>query len=311
MVVIGSAGVLAPGKWRRLRALGWLAALCLALVLLFNAVARATLWLTVWAGGVHVASSNAAPASIKLVGAIAGSAALLVGYRFAVGLAESRAVPELALRKSLLDLAIGLAVGAIAMVAIVGVQWAFGWVVIEPRAIDSVALALRDSIRSGVLEETVLRLVIFRLLWRAFGVWPALIGAALVFGLLHLANPDSGLFPAACLIAGEGIGIGLYLLTGRIWAPIGMHAAWNFVQGWVFGAAVSGTVGIAGGPLALRAADGVPALLSGGGFGPEASLAALVVSLLASAVFLFLAWKRGGFVAADQPPASGQAAMAS
>jgi hypothetical protein len=151
-----------------------------------------------------------------------------------------------------------------------------------------------------VLEELVLRLVIFRLIWRAVGIWPALFGAALLFGLLHLANPDSSLFAAACLIAGEGIGIGLYLITGRIWAPIGMHAAWNFTQGWVFGAVVSGMTEISGGPLVLYPAKGVPDALSGGGFGPEASWAALIVSLLASATFLFAAWKRGSFVAQDE-----------
>jgi len=44
----------------------------------------------------------------------------------------------------------------------------------------------------------------------------------------------------------------------------------------------------------------VPDLLSGGGFGPEASLAALVISLLASVGFLRLAWKRGCFASADE-----------
>jgi len=185
------------------------------------------------------------------------------------------------------------------LTAVVGLQWLFGWVIIESRAVDRVALALRDSIRSGVLEELVLRLVIFRMLWRAFGVWPAIAGAALLFGLLHAANPDSSLFAVACLIAGEGIGIALYLITGRIWSAIGMHAAWNFTQGWIFGATVSGITEIAGGPLALHPAPGVSDMLSGGGFGPEASLAALVISLLASGVMLFQAWKLGSFVADD------------
>ena len=150
-----------------------------------------------------------------------------------------------------------------------------------------------------MVEELLLRLVIFRLLWRAFGVWPALAVSASLFGLLHLSNPDSSLLAAASLIAGEGIGIGLYLITGRIWAAMGMHAAWNFTQGWLFGAAVSGTTDIAGGPLSLRPVAGVPDLLSGGGFGPEASLAALIVSLLASTAFLLMAWTLGRFVASD------------
>jgi membrane protease YdiL (CAAX protease family) len=299
MVVIGSAGVLADGKWRWLRALGWLALLCVAIVGVFNAIARATLWLLVEVSGNAWVSSEAAPDQFKLVAAIAGCLALLATYFGMIRFGERRSVPELGLRHVPRDLLAGLAIGAAVMAIIVAALWTLGWVTTEPKAIQGASLALRDSIRSGVLEELVLRLVFFRLLWRAFGIWPALIIAPLLFGALHLANPDSSLFAAACLIAGEGIGIGLYLITGRIWAPIGMHAAWNFTQGWVFGGAVSGTVGIAGGPLALRPVSGAAETLSGGGFGPEASLAALIVSLLASAIFLRIAWKRGDFAAVD------------
>jgi membrane protease YdiL (CAAX protease family) len=291
MVVIGSAGVVAPGKWRPLRALGWLAVLCVASVLLFNAVAMSV---------VALVSIGPASPEIKLLAAVTASVALILFYWLAIRLGERRRVPELALRRAPSELVAGLAIGAALMAAIVGALWAFGWAIVEPRAVDRIALALRDSIRSGVLEELVLRLAIFRLLWRAFGIWPALVGAAVVFGALHLGNPDSSLFAAACLIAGEGIGIGLYLITGRIWASIGMHAGWNFAQGWLFGAAVSGTTDIAGGPLALRPAPGIPEALSGGGFGPEASVAALVVSLAASAVLLVRAWRQGRFVAADE-----------
>ena len=300
MVAIGSAGILAPGKWRWLRALGWLAGLCVAIVVVFNAVAKVVLWLAVRAGGVQLDSMSTAPAAYKLGAAIAGLLALLMVYWAAIRFGERRAVPELGLRGAPWEALLGLGVGGALLGAIVGAQWLFGWVSIAPRPVDSVALALRDSIRSGVLEELVLRLIIFRLLWRALGVWPALVGAAIAFGMLHLANPDSGPFAAACLIGGEGIGIALYLITGRIWASMGMHAGWNFTQGWILGAAVSGTTEIAGGPLTLRPAANVSELLSGGGFGPEASLASLVVSLLASAALLWWAWARGDFVANDE-----------
>lgn len=291
MVIIGSTGVLAPGRWGWLRALGWMVALTVAVVVGFNAVSRSVLLLA--------GAGTDAGAGTKLTAAIAGSIAILGIYRLAVRFGERRAVPELGLRQAPADLLYGAALGAAILSAIIGTLWAFGWVVIAPKPIDGVALALRDSIRSGVLEELVLRLVILRLLWRAFGIWPAIGLSALLFGALHLANPDSSLFAAACLMAGEGIGIGLYLLTGRIWASIGMHAAWNFTQGWIFGAAVSGTGEIAGGALTTRPAAGAPEILSGGGFGPEGSLAALVISLGASA-FLLVAWKRSRFRPADE-----------
>jgi uncharacterized protein len=299
VVVIGSAGVLAPGKWRWLRALAWMAALCVATVALFNLVAKAALWLLTAAGGIAVSATSPAPAGVRLAAAVAGCVALIATYWGAVRLGEKRRVPELDLRHAPADLLIGLVLGAALMAAIVGTLWSCHWVTIEARPVDRIALALRDSIRSGVVEETVLRLVIFRLLWRSLGLWPALIGAALLFGALHLANPDASPFAALCLIAGEGIGIGLYLLTGRIWAAIGMHAAWNFTQGWIFGATVSGIAEIAGGPLSLRSMPDVADILSGGGFGPEASLAALTLSVIASAGLLLRAWKRDRFVAMD------------
>jgi len=299
MVVIGSAGILTPGRLRWLRALLWLAALTVMIVVVYNAVAKASLWLMTLAAGSAIASGAAQPAPYRLLAAVTGSIALVAAYWLAVRLGERRRVPELGLQKAPVDIVLGATLGAALMSVIVGTLGVFGWVAIHAVPISGVALAARDSIRSGVLEELVLRLVIFRLLWRAVGVWPAIAGAALLFGVLHLANPDSSLFAAACLIAGEGIGIGLYLLTGRIWAPIGMHAAWNFTQGWIFGAVVSGTSEISGGPLSLRPAADVSQMLSGGGFGPEASWAALIISFAASAVLLAAAWRRGCFKAAD------------
>lgn len=284
MVVLGTTGILAPGRWRWLRSLAWMLALGATLIVAYNVIARGALMAML--SNSHGAQPSVAPAGDKLASAIAGVGALLLVYWSAIRLLERRRVPELEVRSLPADLLLGGAVGAGLMVIIVGILWLAGWVVIDRQPISAIAMAARDSLRSGVVEELVLRLVIFRLVWRALGIWPALAFAAILFGLLHLANPDSGWFAAIALICGEGIAIGLYLISGRIWAPIGMHAAWNFVQGWVFGAAVSGTSEIAGGPLATHAVPGVSEMLSGGGFGPEASLAALVVSLLASAGFL-------------------------
>jgi len=297
MVVVGSAGVLAPGKWRWLRALAWLAALCVAVVLTYNLVAKGALW--------ALTLRTPPDSADRLVAAIAGCVAILAFYAAGVRLGERRTAVELALPPALRDLLLGILIGGGAIAAVIGIQRLGGWVVIEARPVNAVVLALRDSIRSGVVEELIMRLVFFRLLWRAFGVWPALIGAALIFGLLHLGNPGSDWFAALCLIAGEGIGIALYLITGRIWAPIGMHAAWNFTQGWIFGAVVSGTTDIAGGPLTLRPAAGVSDMLSGGGFGPEASIAALLVSLAASLAMLCWSWGRGDFRAAPEAHGSG------
>src|SRR5690348_11205193 len=123
MVTIGSAGVLAPGRWRWLRSLGWMVVLCVAIVLVFNAVSRAALWLIVEGSGGVWTSSTAAPVQAKLASAVAGSIALLLLYAAAVRFGEKRAVPELDLRRAPFDLLVGLAIGAALMTAIVGALW--------------------------------------------------------------------------------------------------------------------------------------------------------------------------------------------
>jgi|CXWL01.1.fsa_nt_gi membrane protease YdiL (CAAX protease family) len=294
-IALGQAGWLAPGRLRWARALVWLCALAVLCILAFNLAADASLRLSALVSGEAFTSRANAPAGARLIAVIVGSMAMLGAYAGAVGLVERRKIPELGLRRALPDLAIGLALGGLLIAAIIGVMWGAGWVAIVATPITKVVESLKQAVQSGVIEEVLMRIIIFRLLWRAAGVFPALILTALLFGALHLSNPDANVFSALCLVAGEGIGAGLYLLTGRVWMSIGMHAGWNFAQGWLFGSAVSGLDVFAGGPFQTRPVDGVAAMLSGGGFGPESSLASLVVSLLASIIFLSIAWRRGRF----------------
>ena len=83
----------------------------------------------------------------------------------------------------------------------------------------------------------------------------------------------------------------LYLLTGRLWASIGYHIAWNFTEAYVFGAQVSGT-GFGESLYQARPVAGVDNLWSGGAFGPEASVASVVVGLVVGVALLTLAKRR-------------------
>lgn len=296
VVDLGNDGWLKPGRLRWVRALVLMAVLAVLCVLTFNLAADATLRLAAQLAGESFTTRAAAPDGARLAAVLMGSAGMLAVYALAVRLAERRMPSELDLRRAPSELAMGAAIGGAIMAIIIGILWSADWVVIGASPITGVAESLKETVQSSVIEEVLLRIVIFRMLWRAFGVWPALISTALLFGGLHLSNPDASLFGALCLLAGEGIGAGLYLLTGRVWLSIGMHAGWNFAQGWLFGSAVSGLDSFAGGPLRTQPAEGVATLLSGGGFGPEASIAALVVSLASSILCLGLAWRKGRFV---------------
>jgi hypothetical protein len=82
------------------------------------------------------------------------------------------------------------------------------------------------------------------------------------------------------------------VLTGRLWVSIGFHAAWNFTQGYIYGATVSG--GDFGGALSRSSPrGGLPDWLTGGAFGPEASLPAVVICTAVGATTLWLALRQG------------------
>lgn len=298
-IVLGDARFLKAGPFRWLRALAWLLALAVLCILAFNVAADASLRVSALISGVPFTDRAHAPHVARLIAVTVGSIGMLGVYALAVRFGERRTPREVSLWRLAPDLIIGLLIGGVLIGLIVGIMWAAHWVTIAPAPITHVAESLKEAVQSGVIEETLMRLIIFRLLWRATSVWPAFILTAALFGALHLSNPGATPFSALCLVAGEGVGAGLYLLTGRVWMSIGMHAGWNFMQGWVFGAAVSGLEVFAGGPLQTRPVAGINDALSGGGFGPESSAAALGVSLLASIVCLALAWNQGRLKPAD------------
>lgn len=299
-VELGDARVLRPGKLLWLRAIGWMVALFVLIVAFAALFANAALRVGMAASGGAFTRPELVPEPIKFAAIALTALLVLLLYRGAVRLGENRRASELSLRQLPAELIAGLFVGAALMAASIGLLWVTGWAVVTPKPIASLLPAIRGSIQSGVIEEVVFRLIVLRLCWRAFGPWWALALSALLFGGLHLGNPNATIFAAICIALEAGILLAtFYILTGRIWAPIGVHAGWNFTQGWIFGAAVSGGSGaFNGGPFSTQPAAGVPEMLSGGDFGPEASLPGLLVCTAAGLSLLWLSSRKGRMSAA-------------
>ena len=68
----------------------------------------------------------------------------------------------------------------------------------------------------------------------------AVLLSALAFGLGHLANPGASAVSAVGNMLGGLIYGYAFVMSGRLWLPIGLHFAWNLVQGPVLGFPVSG-----------------------------------------------------------------------
>jgi uncharacterized protein len=192
------------------------------------------------------------------------------------------------------EVGIGLSLGALLLTLTIGILAAVGAFQITGNNGWRIVLAtVPGFILTGVLEEVVMRGVVFRILEQWLGSWIALGISAAIFGLLHLLNPGATLLNAAAISFEAGVLLAAaYMLTRRLWLCIGVHIAWNFTQGGIFSVAVSG--GSSTGLLRTKMAG--PDWLTGGSFGVEASVVALLVCAAAGIALLRFAAKKGRIV---------------
>lgn len=199
------------------------------------------------------------------------------------------------------DLLLGFLLGFLLLGVTIGILALAGWYHITSLASGSTATVLilhglGSFLLVALFEEGVFRGIIFRLLERSLGSWLAIILSALVFGLLHLTNPGATLAGALAIALEAGILLGAaYMLTRSLWLAIGIHWAWNYFEGPFFGATISGA-GAAAKPFITSTISG-PEIWTGGTFGPEAGLVALLACLVASAILLILIVRRKQVIA--------------
>ena len=202
---------------------------------------------------------------------------------------------DLSLGGALRPLAIGLGAGVavfsfiVLVAAVVGVYHLTG----EGDSRDLLPQLILSAIFPAISEEMLFRGILFRWIEAFGGSWAALLLTSAFFGAAHLANPHASAIAAVGIAFEAGVMLGAaYMLTRSLWLPMGIHAAWNFTQGEIFDIPVSGMP--VHGLLAARLSG--PPLLTGNGFGLEASLIAIVVATIFGLWLLWLAIRRGELI---------------
>jgi membrane protease YdiL (CAAX protease family) len=171
----------------------------------------------------------------------------------------------------------GVAIGALAIGLPSLLLLATRWLCVVPMpdgswggAAYSLAMTLAPA---AMWEELMFRGYPFAVLREQFGPVAAIGATSILFGLLHVGNP--GVTPLAItMVVVAGIFLGAILLATRsLWATWAAHFAWNWTMAALFHMEVSG----GGFPTPdYRVVEVGPDWLTGGGWGPEGGLAALV-----------------------------------
>jgi membrane protease YdiL (CAAX protease family) len=228
-----------------------------------------------------------------LMGALTIAAVIAV-YRLYVCLLEQRPATELETRGAAREFVVGVLVGCALFCVTMGMLWLSGVATFAPGSgWSALGYPLVSALVAAVVEEILFRGIVFRIIEESLGTWIALAISAAIFGALHAFNPGASVISSVAIALEAGVLLAAaYVYTRRLWMVIGLHAAWNFSEGGVFGASVSGHA--ANGLLSTRLHG--PDLLTGAGFGPEASVVAVLVCLGAAVFFIALAIGKGGIV---------------
>ncbi|MFF3753131.1 CPBP family intramembrane glutamic endopeptidase [Streptomyces sp. NPDC002018] len=237
-------------------------------------------------------AADATPVTGLLFGVL--TAALGIGlYRWLVRRLEDRDPRELRMADARSGVRQGALIGlggfavTITVIAMTGGYRVDGW-----GSFGGALTTLGLMCCVAVTEELIFRGVVFRLLEEHAGTWGAMAASGLIFGLVHLVNPQATLWGAFAIgIEGGLLLAAAYAATRTLWLPIGLHLGWNMAVGGIFGTTVSGSA--AGLGSLLEATVSGPEAITGGSFGPEAGVVAILVCLILTALFLRHAKRRG------------------
>lgn len=188
------------------------------------------------------------------------------------------------------ELGLGLVVGAAMILALAGLEVVaglgkFGGSGVPPgqAVLSSLGFALVLFV-AATNEEMMFRGYPFQRLVESVGPWGAVAVTSGLFAVVHLGNPSAdGISTLNTALVGVPLAVA-YLRTRLLWMPIGIHFAWNYVQGVVLGLPVSGLVIP---QTVLRAEVEGARWLTGGRYGPEGGLLASGI-IIAATVYLLL-----------------------
>lgn len=244
--------------------------------------------------GVGLRAAAAVPGVRYLAPALGAAATLLLYYLFVRVVERRTDIEELDSRGWVQELGLGYAGGlalSLTAFAVLGMLGALRIDGYNPARV--MLLPFVVQLCTAVILEIIVCGLGFRLIERWLGTWLTLLAAMVFFGVLRLFNDDATALAMLAVALEAGLLFAaLYIVTRRLWAAIGLSAAWKFAQIGLYGVTDSVT-----GPRGFVLARVVgPDWLTGGRAGADASVPALVIDALLLGALLTAAVRRGRIV---------------
>ena len=160
-----------------------------------------------------------------------------------------------------------------------------------PYAFGFVLLTIPFWLIQGGTEELITRGWLLPVMAEKSNKIIAIVVSSSLFGLLHMFNSGFTMQSLIDLIL-FGILETFYIIkTDNLWGAAGIHGAWNFAQGNIFGVLVSGSA--TGSSLLKFVPSDGPGWLTGGNFGAEGSAVSALVMLVTILILAYQLKKSG------------------
>jgi len=144
---------------------------------------------------------------------------------------------------------------------------------------------------AAVIEEVIARGIVFRLITDKWNVVAGLVVSSIIFGFVHLFNPNTTALSCLRIAITGGWLCGIaYAYHRTLWVPIGIHWAWNYMQSNIFEHSVPGSA-LNSPPILILASKGVK-FPAGIEFDTEVSIISTAIGVAISAVYTILYFKK-------------------
>lgn len=207
---------------------------------------------------------------------------------------EKRAITEFASKGIVKNILGGILIGFILQTLIILVMYLNGnYTVINVNPISFILIPFAIMFTVAIIEEILVRGIIFRIIEEKLGSYLSLTISSLIFGILHLANPHTTFLSTLCITAAGFLLGAAFIYSRNLWFPIALHFAWNFTQSGIYGAITSGNEKTNN--LLTSKIQGSE-MITGGSFGPEGSIQATLVCVITTVILLFLCQKQNKII---------------
>ncbi|WP_281231161.1 CPBP family intramembrane glutamic endopeptidase [Flavobacterium gelatinilyticum] len=207
---------------------------------------------------------------------------------------EKREVTEFASKEFIKNILLGIFVGFTLQaltILVIYLNGSYSVIAVNPVSFILIPLALMFTV--AIIEEILVRGILFRIVEEKLGSYISLLISGVTFWILHLINPHSTFLSGLCITAAGFLFGAAYMYKRNLWFPIAIHFAWNFTQSGIFGAITSGNEKT---NSLLEAKIQGSEFITGGAFGPEGSIQAVVFCFVGTFILLALCHRENKIV---------------